>query len=118
MRIFVAGQRMYIIGVIRRARGDTCDDTFFDSFALITAASASTEPAAAGVAHEVGTITCSRSIDAYDPSDPGRKIGIFKKDTVLKIRAKHATSEMYHVTWKQSAGSEIHALCRAGDLGR
>ena len=64
------------------------------------------------------TFQCIKKIDAFDPADPTRQIGIFQPQSALEIEEFAPAAKMYRVFFKAPDGTEVHALCRPEDLGK
>ncbi len=56
-------------------------------------------------------------MDAFNPAKPAEK-GMFRKGSRLVIGEKDAATGMFMVTYTESNGNVVRALCRAKDLGR
>ncbi len=145
VRMFMVGPRLYQAIFVRDKRSGLPEvkKKFFDSFKLLgTTQSPGANPKKAPIPDTSATqtvsaipssptggmntasarapalFTCSSDIGAFNPSNPAEQIGIFKKDSVLTIGDQDAKSGMFRVTYKESNGNAIRALCRAQDLGR
>ncbi len=59
-----------------------------------------------------------RNVMAYDPADPAKQMGEFVPDSLLLLGDKDAASGMVHVTFTNTDGSQVQALCRAEEMGR
>lgn len=63
-------------------------------------------------------VKVTRTLSAYDPATPGRVIGQFQPDSLLTLGEKDATSGMVPVTFTNPDGSQVHAVCKADEVGR
>jgi hypothetical protein len=72
--------------------------------------------AMAGSAGSADTVTCERSVEAFDPADPSRLIGHFDPPTILEIEGVAMEGRMLRVLYKGADGRQVRALCRAAEL--
>lgn len=70
----------------------------------------------AGPARSADTVTCERSVEAFDPAAPSRLIGHFDPPTTLEIEGAAMEGRMLRVLYKGPDGRQVRALCRAADL--
>ncbi len=63
------------------------------------------------------SITCGNPVNAYDPGQPDKLIGQFLAGSVLEIGESGALSGFHQVTFHESHGGNIVALCKDADLG-
>ncbi|MBV9463270.1 MAG: thioredoxin family protein [Verrucomicrobiae bacterium] len=87
--------------------------------AAIPTAAATPPPAPAPAAAPSGkTIVCPRAITAWSPTEGGKVLGQFEKGTVLTIDESGTIAGFYKVSFPQTNGTAITALCRASDFNR